>query len=264
MSKMLYIAIALFLPLFYVVRARRKTSPFPPGAKKLQISLSGSSTLRCVGDTSSQRSSREAILNIFESTQYDHAGELMGWGNGFAFRPNDDTWKAQRKIVTQAMPPTDPKRFHSKQLSATHDLLRALPQSNDIMESLQTIGVAAIPTFYVDQIPILKYVSEWFPGASFKRKAREWNKLRVKLIDDPYLVTKARLAAGTATPSLTSLALEKIDHMLHSKKKSLKPRRGRAVNPLYRVDIFFKSLDQPLNQPTDRKSHVLPNKEGVK
>lgn len=62
---------------------------------------------------------------------------MIRWGSTFIFRPNDDAWKAQRKIVTQAIPPTDPKRFHSKQLDATHDLLRVLPQSDDIMKSLQ-------------------------------------------------------------------------------------------------------------------------------
>ncbi|KAE9385840.1 cytochrome P450 [Gymnopus androsaceus JB14] len=273
---MLYIAIALFLPLlFYVVRARRKTFPFPPGPKKLPIvgNLfhmpkkgfvwleyaemcrrydSDIIHLSALGNSIVVLNSARAVNDLLEkrSSMYSSRpsttmlGELMGWESGFALRPNDDIWKAQRKIVTQAMPPTDPKRFHSKQLSGTHDLLRALPQSDDVMKSLQTwaakfimditygiqgdeaklylctaietlnsIAVAATPgAFYVDQITILKYIPEWFPGASFKQKAREWNKLRVKLIDDPYLVTKARLAAGTATPSLTSLALEEIDH----------------------------------------------------
>ncbi|KAJ6592331.1 hypothetical protein B0H19DRAFT_906515, partial [Mycena capillaripes] len=28
--------------------------------------------------------------------------------------------------------------------------------------------------FMVDALPILKYVPEWFPGAGFKRLARDW------------------------------------------------------------------------------------------
>lgn len=59
------------------------------------------------------------------------------WDVAFSLRMNDDTWKAQRKIFMQAIPPTDPKRFHTKQLSATHSLLRMLPQSDDILESLR-------------------------------------------------------------------------------------------------------------------------------
>lgn len=43
-------------------------------------------------------------------------------------------------------------------------------------------------------IDTVKYVPEWFPGAGFKRKAREWNKLRIKMTEDPYRVTKERMA----------------------------------------------------------------------
>ncbi|KAE9389986.1 cytochrome P450 [Gymnopus androsaceus JB14] len=268
--------IALFLiPLFYVLRARRNTYRLPPGPRKLPIVenlfdmprggymwldyaamcrryKSDIIHLSALGNSIIVLNSARAVNDLLEKRSSIYSsrpssvmlGELMGWGSTFIFRPNDDAWKAQRKIVTQAIPPTDPKRFHSKQISATHDLLRVLPQSDDIMKSLQTWAVIFItditygiqgdeaklylPTaigavesmaiagtpgaFYVDQIPILKYVPEWFPGASFKRKAREWNKLRIKMTEDAYLVTKARLAAGTATPSLTSLALEEINH----------------------------------------------------
>ncbi|KAF8824075.1 hypothetical protein HHX47_DHR9000128 [Lentinula edodes] len=157
--------------------------------------------------------------------------------------PNDDSWKAQRRIINQAIPPTDPKRFHPKQLSATHDLLRVLPYSDNVMKSLQVWAAAFImdvtygldpeeakpylPTamaalesmsiagtpgaFYVDQIPILKYVPEWVPGADFQRKAREWSDLRVKMTETAFSVTKERMAMGTATPSLTLAALEQMD-----------------------------------------------------
>ncbi|KAF9068824.1 cytochrome P450 [Rhodocollybia butyracea] len=170
-------------------------------------------------------------------------GELMGWGTTSVFRPYDDVWKAQRKIFIRAIPPTDAKRFHSKQIAATHDLLRVLAHSDDIMkdlhtwaavfimdvtygiqgeeakpflktaiETLDSMAIAGTPgAFLVDQIPILKYVPEWFPGADFKRKAREWNILRIKMTEDAYRVTKERTAAGTATSSLASVALKQMD-----------------------------------------------------
>ncbi|KAF9063055.1 cytochrome P450 [Rhodocollybia butyracea] len=170
-------------------------------------------------------------------------GELMGWGAALAFRPNDDAWKAQRKIITRAISPADPKLFHLTQITATHDLLRVLAHSNDIMkdlhmwaagfimdviygirgeeaeiflktavEAVDSIAIAGTPgEFLVDQIPFLKYIPEWFPGADFKRKAREWNVLRIKMTEDAYRVTKERMAAGTATPSLASVALEQMD-----------------------------------------------------
>ncbi|KAJ4475102.1 cytochrome P450 [Lentinula lateritia] len=171
-------------------------------------------------------------------------GELMGWGSSTALRPNDDLWKGQRKIMNQAMPPNDTKRFHPKLLNLTHDLLRALPHSDDVVKTLRTwaatfiidvtygldaevaetylptaiaviesISIAAMPgAFYVDQLPILKYVPEWFPGASFKRKAREWSKMRVKMTEPTFNFVKQKIAMGTATTSLTSVALGKMDH----------------------------------------------------
>ncbi|KAF9062359.1 cytochrome P450 [Rhodocollybia butyracea] len=170
-------------------------------------------------------------------------GELMGWGITFVLRPYDELWKAQRRIFTHAIPPSDTKRFHSKQITATHDLLRVLAHSDNIMKDLhqwaavfimdvaygiqgkeavsflktaieasQSIAIAGTPgAFLVDHIPILKYVPEWFPGADFKRKAREWNLLRVKMTEDTFRLTKERMAAGTATPSLASVALEQMD-----------------------------------------------------
>ncbi|KAJ3928170.1 MAG: cytochrome P450 [Lentinula lateritia] len=171
-------------------------------------------------------------------------GELMGWGSSTALRPNDDLWKGQRKIMNQAMPPNDTKRFHPKLLNLTHDLLRALPHSDDVVKTLRTwaatfiidvtygldaevaetylptaiaviesVSIAVMPgAFYVDQLPILKYVPEWFPGASFKRKAREWSKMRVKMTEPTFNFVKQKIAMGTATTSLTSVALGKMDH----------------------------------------------------
>ncbi|GAW09277.1 cytochrome P450 [Lentinula edodes] len=171
-------------------------------------------------------------------------GELMGWGTSAVFRPNDDLWKAQRKILNQALPPTDPQKFHQKELSATHDLLRVLPYTDNVMQSLQTwaaafimdityglkgeeaepylpMGMAAVKSmgiggtpgaFYVDQIPILKHIPGWFPGADFQRKARGWSDLRMNMTESIFNVTKEKVAMGIAAPSLTSFALEEMDH----------------------------------------------------
>ena len=54
--------------------------------------------------------------------------------------------------------------------------------------------VAAIPgRFLVDSIPVLKHVPAWFPGASFKQKAREWYKLTRMMVEVPYADAKKRL-----------------------------------------------------------------------
>ncbi|KAG6337367.1 hypothetical protein ID866_1740 [Astraeus odoratus] len=62
--------------------------------------------------------------------------------------------------------------------------------------------------FLVDFIPILTYVPEWFPGAGFKRKAREWRLVFDELVNRPYEFVKEQMAAGTASKSYTSALLE--------------------------------------------------------
>ncbi|KIK59245.1 hypothetical protein GYMLUDRAFT_44616 [Collybiopsis luxurians FD-317 M1] len=271
-------AIALLLPFLFVLYVRRtKTSheyPLPPGPRKLPVvenlfdiptkglvwleyaemcrkynsdivhlSALGNSIIvlnsaRVVSDLVEKRSS------IYSSRPHSvMLGELMGWGEYLVFRPYNDGWKAQRKIVNQAFPPGDIGRFQPKLLSATHDLIRLLAQTDDLtkdllswasvfildvvygidaketntylttaVKAIESVALAAMPgAFYVDQIPILKYVPEWLPGASFKCKAREWNDLRIKMTNVTFDVTKEKMALGTATPSLTSVALEQMD-----------------------------------------------------
>ena len=42
-------------------------------------------------------------------------------------------------------------------------------------EVLKGLAEAGIPgSFWVDLIPILKYVPSWFPGAGFQKKAARW------------------------------------------------------------------------------------------
>lgn len=50
---------------------------------------------------------------------------------------------------------------------------------------------AAVPgAFLVDMLPILKYVPEWIPGAGFQKKAREWGKLAMTMVDMPFDAAK--------------------------------------------------------------------------
>ncbi|KAF7967529.1 hypothetical protein HWV62_33982 [Athelia sp. TMB] len=60
----------------------------------------------------------------------------------------------------------------------------------------------------VDVMPVLKYVPEWVPGATFKKLARQWNVCLNSMVDKPYDLTKKQMADGVAPPSLVSNALE--------------------------------------------------------
>ncbi|KAF9064431.1 cytochrome P450 [Rhodocollybia butyracea] len=267
----------IFLALVLILCAQWKNSqqyPLPPGPKKLPIlgNLfdiprkgfiwldyiemcrkydSDIIHLGALGNSIIILDSAQAVSDLLEkrSSLYSSRpnsvmlNELLGWGITFGARPNDNIWKAQRRIFTNAVPSTEVNRFHPKQIAATHDLLRAFAHSDDIIRDLHTwtavlitditygiqgeealpfvktaikavesIAIAATPgAFLIDQFSVLKYVPEWFPGADFKRKAREWNLLRTEMTEDPFRVTKERMATGAATPSLASVALEQID-----------------------------------------------------
>ncbi|KIJ29550.1 hypothetical protein M422DRAFT_269085 [Sphaerobolus stellatus SS14] len=76
-------------------------------------------------------------------------------------------------------------------------------------EAMKALGEAGIPgTFFVDMLPWMKYIPEWVPGASFKRKARVWRKALTDMSEVPYQHVKLTMANGTAIPSFTSSHLE--------------------------------------------------------
>ncbi|KAJ2926328.1 hypothetical protein H1R20_g10780, partial [Candolleomyces eurysporus] len=71
--------------------------------------------------------------------------------------------------------------------------------------------IAGVPgAFLVDTIPILKYVPAWFPGASFKRKAREWYKMTRAMVEVPYADAKKRIESGNPTVSILQTNLQRI------------------------------------------------------
>ncbi|KAG2152857.1 cytochrome P450 [Suillus clintonianus] len=62
--------------------------------------------------------------------------------------------------------------------------------------------------FMVDIMPSLAKVPEWFPGAGFKRLAREWHETVEEMASAPYQFVKDQMAAGIAPKSFTSDLLE--------------------------------------------------------
>lgn len=169
--------------------------------------------------------------------------ELMGWKSSFSFMPYDAAWRAQRKMFTQTLNPSDAARFLPHQLNATHELLRRLLCSSDLfhdlyhwsavmimdttygihgdaadpyistaIEAVNAVTTATAPgAFLVDFLPFLKHIPEWVPGAGFQRKARHWNILRHHMTEKPFQAAKHQIAMGVYTPSLTSTALANMD-----------------------------------------------------
>ncbi|KAF9457689.1 cytochrome P450 [Collybia nuda] len=171
--------------------------------------------------------------------------ELMGWSFNFGFMAYGDHWRFHRRLMHQAFHPAAAKRFRPHEIKATHGLLRRmLEEPHNLIGNLRHMAgetimsiaygidvkpkddpyiataeqgvhplvAAAVPgAFLVDVIPALKYVPEWIPFAGFQRKAKEWKKLALRMINVPFEAAKKNIANGDTTPSFTAYSLENMD-----------------------------------------------------
>nr|CAJ00405.1 putative CyP450 monooxygenase [Pleurotus sapidus] len=167
--------------------------------------------------------------------------ELMGWDWCFGLMPYCTSWRKQRKLFYDQFQ-TNFLQFRPIQINHTHKFLGNLLESPDnflqhirlffagtILEvtygiqvssyndpyvtnaeqCLAALASASIPgAFLVDTFPILKHIPLWFPGAGFKRKAKEWAKLSYNLVHGPFNATKEALRQGKALPSAAANMLE--------------------------------------------------------
>ncbi|KAL0958150.1 hypothetical protein HGRIS_000317 [Hohenbuehelia grisea] len=171
--------------------------------------------------------------------------DLMGFSFNFGFQPYGTAWRDCRRIFHREFHPVASKRFRASETKYVHRFLRSLAaeplawkdhlrhmagaivlgiaygldiQAADdpyirLAEAAQhPLMIAAVPgAFLVDTIPWLKYVPAWFPGASFRRKAREWRKLVEQMCEKPFRVAKDAMAQGRQQPSFVSYCLAQID-----------------------------------------------------
>ncbi|KAL0066309.1 hypothetical protein AAF712_006740 [Marasmius tenuissimus] len=84
-------------------------------------------------------------------------------------------------------------------------------------------------TYMVDTLPILEHLPAWFPGAGFKRKAREWNRLYIEM--NHSAIRDRQEADGRSHPS------SKIYEVRHSRENFLKDRRNSTVLHLSRMEL---------------------------
>ncbi|RXW25050.1 hypothetical protein EST38_g777 [Candolleomyces aberdarensis] len=173
--------------------------------------------------------------------------ELMGWDYNFALTDYGDYWRKHRRLAHQSMQATAIKQYRPHLAQATRNLLkRLLDDRNDenliphlrqfAAETILSVAygiqiqqendpyvelaeganhgaiIAVVPgAFLVDAIPVLKYVPAWFPGASFKRKAREWYNMTMAMVEVPYADAKRRIESGNPTVSILQTCLQKIE-----------------------------------------------------
>ncbi|KAF9043066.1 cytochrome P450 [Panaeolus papilionaceus] len=191
----------------------------------------------------------EAANELFEKRSSNYSDraqsimshELMGWDFSFAHMRYGDRWKKHRRIFHTKFQQSAAPAYWPVQSREAHALLRRLLHNSeelsyhlrhnaaavimsviygiDIAEkddryialaekALEGMGQAANPgAFYVDFIPMC---DEWVPGASFKRKAREWRGAVMGMINEPFATTMQKMKDGKAQPSFVATLMEEL------------------------------------------------------
>lgn len=168
--------------------------------------------------------------------------ELVGWGWFFAMLPYGEEWRKGRRAFHQYFNPgaveeyqpqliqaarkslgrflADPDEFFAHVRHMVTALIMDVAYGIEISHkddpyiqvaevAMASISESGMPgAFLVNHIPILKYVPVWFPGAGFQKKAKYWRKVVEDMINKPFQNVVDAVRQGTATPSITSAALQ--------------------------------------------------------
>ncbi|KAG6898821.1 hypothetical protein C0993_003909 [Termitomyces sp. T159_Od127] len=116
---------------------------------------------------------------------------------GYEVKENDDVFvELANKSVAQFSVATTPGAFVV-----------------DVFPQRQLVSLTTLRTDIIFYQPV-RHVPAWFPGASFKRKAKEWAATLAEMVEQPFTFVKKELAAGTAQNSFVSslLAGKDVDH----------------------------------------------------
>lgn len=132
-------------------------------------------------------------------------------------------------------------------------------------EAMAASATGAIPgKFLVDVFPLLKYIPEWFPGASFQRIAREWKELWQRFISLTFQAAEAnivslisrksskfylfiRQSSGSAERSFVSASLDAVDENQDIEKQKVAIKETAVTFIAGTVQKFRSNFGVPLN-----------------
>ncbi|EJD50523.1 cytochrome P450 [Auricularia subglabra TFB-10046 SS5] len=168
----------------------------------------------------------------------------LAWSPGLM--PYGECWRAHRRVLHHFLNEGAAKKYRDMQLRNSRVLMQSLlddphnfwhqihrfsamnimslaygidvaPKDDPWMHmadvSINCISGAGLPGSYaVDWCPILQYLPDWLPGMGFKRQAREWKELSMRLPNLPLAKVKNDIASGTQT--VASMVAELLEHGL--------------------------------------------------
>ncbi|KAG1785476.1 cytochrome P450 [Suillus plorans] len=164
-------------------------------------------------------------------------GELVGWKRSLGFLSHGDRFRCYRKnmhrvigsrTAMEVYNPLEEVETHRflKRVLAKPEQLQAhirhaagaiilrisygydVEENDDPFVDLADRGVDQLSRSTAPSCLHVAQVPEWFPGAGFKRLAREWRQTLDEMVDAPYKFVDDQMAAGIAPASFTSNLLE--------------------------------------------------------
>ncbi|KAJ7154753.1 putative monooxygenase [Mycena filopes] len=187
-----------------------------------------------------------------------------GYAETFAMKPYGDDWRRQRKIVAQDFSQSGTTRYHAIQEREARKLVwgllndpRALrselqlrigtiiiratyghqitgqddPFLTSPLTAMDNFSKSTSPgAWFVDFVPILRFLPTWMPGAGFLRTAKKWRKIVMDTSWQPYLWTKNNLSSGKVlVPNMCATVLEEVDGNPSTKAEEILAYSASAV-----------------------------------
>ncbi|KAJ1301801.1 hypothetical protein OPQ81_009029 [Rhizoctonia solani] len=165
---------------------------------------------------------RSSIYSDRAQTPMITSEKLLGWGNNTGMIKYGERWRAQRRMTHEVLHkkasvrlwPTITRQVRSSLQRLLDEPSNFSKEVRRLVEVVETAvagfsQAAMISNFYVNVIPWLQHVPEWFPGAEWKRKANKWRRQTEDMLNVPFEWTKNQLAAGKAPPSMLTSLLAK-------------------------------------------------------
>ncbi|TBU36342.1 cytochrome P450-like protein [Dichomitus squalens] len=74
---------------------------------------------------------------------------------------------------------------------------------------MDTFRFTFIPssTFLIENVPFLRYMPPWFPGAGFQATFETWRAASERMVEQPYVRAKANMNAAESTDTIVGAAL---------------------------------------------------------
>ncbi|KAF8745336.1 cytochrome P450, partial [Rhizoctonia solani] len=207
----------------------------PPG-KTLVI-------LNSVEDANELLNKRSSIYSDRAQTPMITSEKLLGWGNNTGMIRYGDRWRAQRRMTHENLhKKASEKLWPTITRQARSSLVRLLDEpSNFSKEVRRMVGstllsvvygyevrsssdelvevveaavagfsqAAMISNYYVNVIPWLQHIPDWFPGMEWKRKTNVWRSQTEDMLNVPFEWTRTQMSNGNAPPSMLTKLLSK-------------------------------------------------------